>query len=218
LFLIVLSSMVFFSGPEVVSPTLVFNKPKVSINKAYAEGAYYVDDPTITEKGTKSFTEKVKEGLRAKYNNVAANVKRTVTIENAKRIGQNVITNTGNNMREDIGNLGHEVKKFGVIPAPRKSKRNRKQRKSINNNVNTLNVIVKKRETTLRDVGNVSDPLAGMFNSPKRNMNNNNFELPAFRNINVNSPKPLKGNKTNLSGMNNNFELPMFKRKKGGLF
>jgi len=188
------------------------DRPKVSINKAYAERSEYVDDPSVNVKP--SFTDRVKANLRTRYNSVASNVKRTVTIENAKRVGQSVITNAGNNMREDIGKIPSEVKQsvrtFGVVPVPRKgkkNKKNKKQSKNINNNVNTLNLVVKKRETTIHDVGVVPDLFAGK-SSPKRNMNTN-FELPAFS-------QSLKGNKTN--SFNMNYDLPMFKKKKGGLF
>jgi hypothetical protein len=94
------------------------DRQRVSLNKAYAERSEYVDDPTANVKPKQSFTERVKENLRTKYNTVSSNVKRTVTVENAKRIGKEAITNAGRNIKEDVEFGARQgvssVKNFGL--------------------------------------------------------------------------------------------------------
>lgn len=118
--------------------------PRVSLNKAYAETSGYreVDDPTVTEKGTKSFTENVKDKLRTRYNAVKSNLhqtydttvsnaKKTITVENAKRVGKTAITNAGRNMGEDISQLGRQgvssVKNLGLTQKQSKRKYGKEQ-------------------------------------------------------------------------------------------
>jgi hypothetical protein len=92
------------------------DKPRVSINKAYAEGAHYVDDPTYTEKGTKSFTQNVKDKFNA--------VKSKVTVQNLKRVGSNAVQNAGRSMNE------FEVVKPARTVTPVKFKAPKKQKKA----------------------------------------------------------------------------------------
>jgi len=178
--------------------------PRNSVNKAYAEGANYVDDPTYTEKGTKSFTQNVKDKFMRAKENIKSDVKRQLTRENVKEVAGKAFSTFKRVGGELVQNVDRN---FNENTTPRKKSSSTKKRKS--SNKKSGQVIIIKNYTQ----------------KPKSKAKRNTREPRAPMDIlsGYKDPfgsKPLNRKRTNSSNMFGNMDIlgNMTRKKKGGLF
>jgi hypothetical protein len=103
------------------------DKPRVSINKAYAAGTGYVDDPSYKEAPKKlTFLQKAKVAAQSSVNTAKVKFKETVTVENAKkagvvagRYGMQIARNVERNVKEDAEEGKKELKEAYHNYAPK---------------------------------------------------------------------------------------------------